>query len=692
MFFDKKPAAPQEDLANLKITDARVKDTLSVTGAAEDFSDLDFTVDRRDLYEAGSNRWTVLSGTWRDRRVFLEVHNEDTIEVLGNFDGRKITLDELGLSEDDMGELDARQNPADFLDFEGKFWLYRFSREMGVFSEGNATGRGFYGWEFHEQDGKRYLSVRKFEGEPFTASIWVKVEPTDITVFQRGIIMSACKRYVAIAGALLLVSCGGLPRALRNQIASEKAALQTTERQLQHSLQTVKDDIAHSPDLFRGTSVSTEWPARLQSARATLDRAKNDLQQFDRLNDPRRAEQLLSEERALRQSVVRDAESVEADANSWLDFERNIPHYLTAMQREYDQIHAVDLTPVTAAVQKAEQDWPAKKADLEGRLATLKQSSADAAGTEWRATESARQDAAAGTAKGPEIATLIQASDVLRRDDSQLTHDAEVLRAECGQLYDLWDKILADLEVAHREGETVYSEKLSTVRTHYVDVAAKKTEVSSDNKWVDVPASSYRAVENDLGMVIAHKDAGLFDSEAQNKVQPPGFAYIAPPSQGSNQYGYWSHSGGESVWTFLPQYLLMRELLWGHSYRPIYINEFNGYQTAMRAGRTYYGQETPSSAPKYGSHGTFTQQRYSGSRYVQSGGYGGSAYATNRSAAPSPRPESSFSPRGEDSSAGKRFGGSSSGQKFGGSNSGGGQRFGSPAIPRVPGRSFGRRR
>jgi hypothetical protein len=189
MLFDRKPAAPEVDLANLKITDARVKDTLSVAGAAEDFSDIDFTVDRCDRYEAGSKRWIELSGTWRDCRVFLEVHNEDTVEVLGSFDGRKITLDELGLSEDDMAQLDSRQNPADFLDFEGKFWLYRFSREMGVFSDAaglsqSGTGRGFYGWEFHEQDGKRYLSVRKFEGEPFTGSIRVRVEPSDITVFR----------------------------------------------------------------------------------------------------------------------------------------------------------------------------------------------------------------------------------------------------------------------------------------------------------------------------------------------------------------------------------------------------------------------------------------------------------------------------------------------------------------------------
>jgi hypothetical protein len=509
--------------------------------------------------------------------------------------------------------------------------------------------------------------------------------------------MNARKRYVAIAGAglsmALLASCGGLPRALRNQIASEKQSLQQADRQLQHSQQTVRDDLAHSPSLFQGTPVSTEWPARLQAAHGSLDRAKNDLQQLDKLSDVPRAERLLSEARGLRQSVQRESESVESDANSWLDFERNVPHYLAVMQHEFDEIHAADLTPVSEAVQKAEQDWPAKKSALDSRLASLRQSS-EAAETQWRATESARQDAMAGKATEPEIATLIQANDALQRDAGKLTHGADELRASCGQLYDSWDKILADLEVAHHGDEMVYSEKLTTVRTHYTDVAAKKTEISSDNKWVDVSAPSYRAVENDLGMVIAHKDAGLFDSEAQTTAQPPGFAYIAPPSVGSNQYGYWSHSGGESVWTFLPQYLIMRELLWGHSYRPIYINEFNGYQTAVRSGRTWYGQESPASPPKYGSHGTFTQQRYASSRYVQSGGYSGSAYSSNRSAG-STRPDSGFHPGtspGEEGGAGKRFGGSSGGQKFGSGSSPGsssGKRFGSP---RSAPRSFGRRR
>jgi hypothetical protein len=186
MFFDHKPAstAPREDLANLKVTDARIGDALSVSGAAPDFSDLDFTVDRCDQLEAGSRRWIELSGSWRDRRVYLEVHNDAEPEVFSNFDGRKITLDELGLAEEDLSQIDSRQNPSDFFDFEGKFWLYRSSREIGVFTQGRTPGQGFYSWQFQEQDGKRFLHIRKFAGEPFTASIWTKIVPSDVTVFR----------------------------------------------------------------------------------------------------------------------------------------------------------------------------------------------------------------------------------------------------------------------------------------------------------------------------------------------------------------------------------------------------------------------------------------------------------------------------------------------------------------------------
>src|SRR6516164_2124404 len=74
------PAAPAEDLANLKVTDARVGDVLSVAGAGDRMTDLDFTVDRGTRLDAGSRTWVELSGPYQERRVALRVGGDEEVE------------------------------------------------------------------------------------------------------------------------------------------------------------------------------------------------------------------------------------------------------------------------------------------------------------------------------------------------------------------------------------------------------------------------------------------------------------------------------------------------------------------------------------------------------------------------------------------------------------------------------------
>jgi len=186
MFFDKPkpPAGPAEDLANLPVTEARPGDNLSVVGAGDEFADLNFTVDHRNQYESGSRQWFEVTGMYRDRRVYLEIFPGDEVDVHAYTDPRRLTLDELGLSEDDLASMDERQNPADFFDFENKFWLYRSSREIGLFRDGREPGTGFYCWQFQEQDGKRFLNIRKFENEGFTGLFSQVVNPGDVTIWR----------------------------------------------------------------------------------------------------------------------------------------------------------------------------------------------------------------------------------------------------------------------------------------------------------------------------------------------------------------------------------------------------------------------------------------------------------------------------------------------------------------------------
>lgn len=186
--FKKKPEpvrTPGPDLSNLKPTDARTGDVISVAGAGDNMADLDFTADRTTTFEAGSRNWTEVSGTYRERRVALRVAVEDEMEVALHNDPRKLTIEDLGVSEDDLAQMDERQNTGDSFDFDSKTWLYRLSREAKATRDDQRQPTGFYYWEFRENGGKGLLTVRKPEGEPFGVTLYTGIAAGDVTVYRR---------------------------------------------------------------------------------------------------------------------------------------------------------------------------------------------------------------------------------------------------------------------------------------------------------------------------------------------------------------------------------------------------------------------------------------------------------------------------------------------------------------------------
>jgi hypothetical protein len=178
------PEAEMPDLANLKVTDARPGDALSISGAGDDMSDLDFTADRLTRVEAGARRWFELSGPYRERRVMLRVGGDEQVEAALHNTARTITLEDLGVSEDDLAQMDERQNTGDSFEFEGKTWLYRFSREARPRRDDGQPAAAYYCWEFHEQGGKGVLFMRKAEGEPFAVTDFITINASDVTIYR----------------------------------------------------------------------------------------------------------------------------------------------------------------------------------------------------------------------------------------------------------------------------------------------------------------------------------------------------------------------------------------------------------------------------------------------------------------------------------------------------------------------------
>jgi hypothetical protein len=425
--------------------------------------------------------------------------------------------------------------------------------------------------------------------------------------------------------AVLFAGLDKLPRSVRAQIDTERAALTNARTQVESAHDAVDRDVQADPALFRTLPAAQQWPAQFTQSAALLDSAARDmdtlsaLEKQNRRTDRPRVETLLSEERGLRSNAVSQAAAVQTDAAQWEDRKRHLPQTLADMQRDHDAIHAYDLAALTSTVQKAEADWPEKKADLDARLAAERNLVTEGDRL-WDSTAEPRTQAAAGNLANLDYGTLLGAAGQLHTDAAALPANAAELQSLTGQLNTSWDKILADMETRGVGTSKEYDQQIETVKT-------QQGTTTSDERWVRVPQSTYAAMQNDLGMAIEHKPAGKYDSEADHVAQPAGFAYMASPAQGSNQYGYWDHSGGHDFWVFYGQYALMRDLLFRHDYRPLDRGEWDNYRDYQSRGRTYYGNDG-ASGQKYGTQGAATQQRYSGSSYARSGGFKSSQYAS----------------------------------------------------------------
>jgi hypothetical protein len=514
---------------------------------------------------------------------------------------------------------------------------------------------------------------------------------------------SGLKTLAVILGILIVVvlfaGLDDLPRPVRAQIDTERTALAAAQTKFNAARAEVARDLESEPALFQAVDSSRQWPGQFDSAAAGLALAGRDMDELSRLEkanrrqDRQRVEALLAHERGLRTSALGTATAAQADAAHWIDFKQHLPEALQEMAREHAAIDGANLAPADTAVQRADTDWPDKKADLDARLAAVHGlvSQADQA---WNSSAGARSEAAAGNYSV--AAALAGPADTLKTDSDALPKKTAELQALTGQLYNAWDKVLVDMEVRGSSGNRTWDQKIRTIQTHFANAADKSGKVTSDEKWVEVPSGVYEAQKNDLGMSVAHKAAGKYDSEAETVAQPAGFAYMATPAQGSNQYGHWERRDGHDFWVFYGQYALLRDLLFNYRYRDLERRDWDQYRDYRDRGQTYYGRDEASGGQKYGSQGSSTQQRYSDSTYAKKGGFGGSKYASKSG---SYRDSQYASPSA-------RQGGDASGRSFGKSSGRGEPHFGAPPsrsyrpAPRPSyrppsrsfGRSFGRRR
>jgi hypothetical protein len=478
---------------------------------------------------------------------------------------------------------------------------------------------------------------------------------------------------IMVVMGFLAVGSGGDRAGARLEalIEAQETRLASNQAQFASGERAVREALASDPELFRPQGYETIWPERLAEAKGRLEEAQASLTTAKTLFADSGAEQAQGIERELAAASAaaavaqQAADEIATAARERVELKRNLPQELAEIEAAHKAVAAVSLTTLRGKVGDAGSDWPAKKADLDRRLGHLEQLVKETEEA-WASVRSA----ADGGDNGIDYDAIAVGGRLLREHRHNLEAGLPRVTELVDQLYVSWDKLLADMEI--REGETVTFHHLirrSETATQAVDTESLPPK--TEEEWKQVSEKIYKAREKDLGMTVAHKAAGLYDSEAVDSVQPAGYAYIASPQEQRNRYGEWRHRpGGGSFWVFYGQYSLMRNLFWGRGgYHGVYVNDYRRYDTARRSGRTWYGGDGTGKT-RYGSSGTHTKGRYASSRHQRSGGYSNSKYVKTGGKYRGSRFERSRSTSRSRSSRG--FGRSSRSRSFGGGRRSGG--------------------
>jgi len=133
-----------------------------------------------------------------------------------------------------------------------------------------------------------------------------------------------------------------------------------------------------------------------------------------------------------------------------------------------------------------------------------------------------------------------------------------------------------------------------------------------EQDWQSVSNDYFWDHYDDLGMAIATKPLGYFESETKTTAEPVGMATIAEPTMvngvptGSNQYGEWRHSNGSSFWMYYGMYRMFGDFVGPNRYS---YNDWSSYRQ-YGSKKAYYGRDE-----EYGTYGSAT---YSNGRYRNS--------------------------------------------------------------------------
>ncbi len=176
-----KAAGPAQDDS---IRAAKTGDVLSIQGLALEYDDLYFYVEKINRYSTDADTWYELTCVDGDAHIWIDWTDGYDLFVTATDDPDPVGLASIGLTEEQLIQLDEENSIDNYIDVDGDRYDYKNSSEVTFYQDNRGQGQGFYHWDFMREDGDRVLSVSKWEGRPFEAAFSDVIDPESIKLYK----------------------------------------------------------------------------------------------------------------------------------------------------------------------------------------------------------------------------------------------------------------------------------------------------------------------------------------------------------------------------------------------------------------------------------------------------------------------------------------------------------------------------
>ena len=177
---DRRPSELRDD----SVRAAMVGDVVTIAGLGLEYEDCYFFIERRHRYTTGPDSWYELECADGETRVWVEWTDGYDLSVSATGNPDPIGLDGIGLTEDDLIQLDEQHSIDNFINVDGQDYRYRNSAEVFFYRDCSGPGEPFYHWDFLSDDGLRILSITKWEGRPFEVVFSEVLSSDSVTLYQ----------------------------------------------------------------------------------------------------------------------------------------------------------------------------------------------------------------------------------------------------------------------------------------------------------------------------------------------------------------------------------------------------------------------------------------------------------------------------------------------------------------------------